>query len=61
MSAEPLEVPCDVLLKVITNKVIMVKCAQKSIHSKKDGGQSLSRMVPSNSGLSWTKDGEGTR
>ncbi len=39
----------------------MGKSGQKSIHSTKDGGQSLSRMVPSNSGLSWTKDGEGTR
>ena len=39
----------------------MVKSGQKSIHSTKDGGQSLSRMVPSNSGLRWTKDGEGTR
>ena len=39
----------------LTNKVVMVKSALKSIHSTKDGGHSLDRMVPSNSGLSWTK------
>jgi len=60
-SAEPLQVLCNVPLKVIANKVIMVKSGQKFIDSTKDGGQSFSRMIPSNSGLSWTKDGEGTR
>ncbi len=57
--AEPLQIPCDVPLKVIANEVVMVKSGCKSTHSVKDECQSLSRMVPSNSGLSWTKGGGG--
>jgi hypothetical protein len=61
MSSEPLLVLCDVLLKVTANKVIKVKSGQKSIHFIIDGCQFLSRMVPSNSELSWTKNGDGIR